>query len=302
VAVAQYAADNAKRGPETAPLSPYLRWLTNWGPALPLIIIGVFTLVVPCALMLRQSFALPDGSGFTLGNWSSLMNSRSARITILNSLLLSFNVATIALLVGGPLTWIISRMTRSWQALNLGLLTVANNFSGIGLAFGYVAALGSYGMITLSLKIVGIDIVPPASSSFWGLTIAYEYGIVPMFVLLTLPSMALIRDEWWEACQCCGASRWQFWRYVGIPVLGPFLGASWILCFTWSMGLYGLPVALLGASRPAYNLITLKMSHSMTGLLLGNQQMPVLAVILMIIAVCALTLYKLMLKRAGKWL
>lgn len=286
----------------SAPANPVRGWLAAWGPALPLIVLGMAVLVVPCAVILRASFARPDGTGFTLDNWAAVLFGKSIHTPILNSLTLACVVATIALLAGAPLAWMLARMGRNWRALNLGLLTVANNFSGIGLAFGYIAALGSYGMITLGLKAIGLETSPPAPASFWGLVIAYEYGIVPMFVLLTLPAMSLIREEWWEACQCCGASRMQFWRHVGLPMLAPFLGAGWLLCFTWAVGLYGLPVALLGSSRPTYPLITIEMSRSMMGSLFGSQKMPVLAVILMIFAVVALGLYRAMLKRGAKWL
>ncbi|WP_170253395.1 ABC transporter permease subunit [Ciceribacter naphthalenivorans] len=251
---------------------------------------------------MRASFAEPAGGGVTLANWISVLGGRSARTAIGNSLALAVVVATIALIVGGPLAWSLARMARGWRALNLGLLTVANNFSGIGLAFGYVAALGSYGMITLGLKALGVGATPPAPTSFWGLVIAYEYGIVPMFVLLTLPAMSLIREEWWEACQCCGAGRLQFWRHVGLPMLAPFLGAGWLLCFTWAVGLYGLPVALLGSSRPTYPLITIDMSRTMMGSLFGSQRMPVLAAVLMILAVGSLWLYRWLLKRGTNWL
>ncbi|MDQ2067757.1 ABC transporter permease subunit [Xinfangfangia sp. CPCC 101601] len=282
--------------------NPFVRWLSDWGPALPIIVISATLLILPCLIMVRRSFAGPEGTGFTLDNWQSVLASASAWRAIGNTVMLAATVATVATLVGGPLCWMLTRMTRGWRTLHMGLLTVANNFSGIGLAFGFMAALGTYGMITLGLRSMGFDFTPPVPSGFVGLVIAYSYGFVPMYVLLTLPAMGLVRQDWWEACQCCGASRPEFWRYVGLPMLLPYLGAGWILTFTSAIGQYALPLALSNSSMPAYPLITLDMSRNMLGSLFGSQRMPVMAVILMIFAIVSLLAYRQLLKRGAKWL
>lgn len=278
------------------------RIVGDWLPALPLILVAGTLLLAPCLVMLRASFADATGSGFTLSNWIGVFGSRSARAAILNSLALGFTVATIALLVGAPLAWILSRMARSGRSLFLGLLNVAANFSGIGIGFAYVAALGTFGLVTLTLRASGLDLTPPPGNSFWALVLAYEYTNVPMFVLLSLPAMSMLREEWWEAAQCCSASRLQFWRHVGWPVLRPFLLSSWLLIFTWSVGMYGTPVALMGESPNALPLITIDMSRTLQGSLFGSQRMPVMAVILMIFAIASLLLYRRIVRRGLQWL
>ena len=119
--------------------------------------------------------------------------------------------------VGSPLAWVVSRMVTAPRAVWLSLLNVAANFGGIGLAFGYIAALGSFGLVTLALQDVGIDWTPPQIGTFASLVLAYEYTNVPLFVLLTLPAMGILRQEWLEAAEVCAASRGQFWRFVGLP-------------------------------------------------------------------------------------
>lgn len=293
----------ASRGPVRAsPWRAVTRWLSDWSLALPIIVVAVLMLLVPCVVMLRQSFADSTGSGFTLSNWIGVFGSKNMRSAMANSLMLGFTVASIAFVVGAPLAWIVSRMTLTNRALHLGILNVATNFSGIGLGFAFVAALGTYGMVTLSLQALGLPLSPPAPNTFWGLVIAYEYSNVPLFVLLTLPAMSLLREEWWEAAQACSASRMQFWRRIGWPVLRPFLLASWLLIFTWSVGMYGVPVALLGTSPTAFRLVTVEMSQSMLGSLFGSQRMPVLAVSLMLLAAVSLTLYRIIVRRGTRWL
>lgn len=285
-----------------APPSRLRRLVVDWLPALPLILVAGTLLLAPCAVMLRASFAGPDGTGFTLANWSGVFDSRSARNAIWNSLTLGFTVATIALLLGTPLAWAISRLARGSRSAFLGLFNVATNFSGIGLGFAFVATLGTYGIVTLAMQAVHPGLAPPSANSFWGLVLAYEYGNVPLFVLFALPAMSLIREEWWEAARCCAASRFQFWRHVGVPVLWPFLLAAWLLIFTWSIGLYGIPVAMIGASPNAMPLITIDMSRTLLGSIFGSQRMPVMAVILMVFAIGSLLIYRIVVRRGLKWL
>lgn len=276
-------------------------WLVDWSLALPLILVAGTMLIVPAFAMVVQSFTTEDGS-FTLLNWTKTFGALSAQRAIQNSLTLAATVATLALIVGTPLSWLVSRMARLNRSVSLGILNVATNFSGIGLGFAYVAALGVYGMVTLGLKALGLDLVPPSQSSFWGLVLAYEYSNVPLFVLLSLPAMGLLRDEWWEAAQTASATRFQFWRYIGWPVLRPFLLADWLLIFTWSVGLYGVPVALEGERPQAFRLITVEMYRSMMGSLFGERRMPVYAVFLMILAMVSLLAYRFIVRKGSAWL
>ncbi len=275
-------------------------WFVDWSLALPLIVVASLLLLAPALAMVVSSLTGDDGA-FTLLNWTKTFKALSAQRAIGNSLTLGATVATVSALVGTPLSWLISRMTRLNRSLHLGLLNVATNFSGIGIGFAYVAALGTYGMVTLALKAVGLD-VAPAQSSFTGLVLAYCYSNVPLFVLLSLPAISLLRDEWWDAAQAASATRPQFWRYIGWPVLRPFILADWLLIFTWSVGMYGVPVSLVGERPSAFRLITVEMYRSLYGSMFGDRRMPVYAVLLMAIAALSLLAYRLIVRRGTRWL
>lgn len=278
-----------------------IRWLVNWLPALPMLVLAYGLLVTPVLALLVQSFQGDDGH-FTLANWVEVLTSRGDRRAILTSLLLGTVSATSALLVGAPIAWWISQLLPRGRSLWLSLLNTATNFSGIGLAFGFVAILGNYGMITLAFRDLGLPLTPPAPNTFWGLALAYSYTNIPLFILLTIPGMAMLRQEWWEAAQTCGATQIRFWRGIGLPILAPFLGAGWLLVFTWSIGLYGIPFALAGngATRKV-SLITLVIGDSLQGSISGQGEAAVLAIVLLLLAVISLLTYRWMLGRAARW-
>jgi putative spermidine/putrescine transport system permease protein len=276
------------------------QWLADWLPALPLLVIAYGMLVAPIVMLLVQSFLRDDGS-FTLANWIEVFASKRDRQAILTSLQLGIVSASTSLFIGSPIAWSIARMATVQRSSWLALLNMATHFSGIGLAFGFIAILGTYGMLTLSLQRFGIAFTPPTPSSFWGLAIVYAYVNIPLFILLTIPGMAILSQEWWEAAQTAGATQWQFWRSIGLPILAPFLGASWILVFTWAIGLYGLPLALGSGATYSTPLITLQIADILTTNISGQGEAAVFAMLLLLLASICLFSYRWMLRRAMRW-
>ncbi|HEY9619370.1 MAG TPA: ABC transporter permease subunit [Crinalium sp.] len=282
-------------------LQSLLQWLKCWLPALPLLILAYGLLVVPLIALMMQSFLDSDGS-FTLDHWRVTFASRMNRQAIVTSLTLSFTSATIALIVGGPVAWLISQMAIAPRSIWLSGFNMATNFSGIGLAFGFVAILGTYGMLTLALRQMGIAFTPPTPGSFWGLAIAYSYLNIPLFVLLTIPGMSSLRHEWWEAAQVSGATRWQFWQQIGVPLLAPFLAAGWMLTFTWSLGLYGLPFALGVGTTPSLSLLSVQLGRGLEASMTGRGEAAVLAIALLLLTGSSLLAYQFLLRRVRRWL
>ncbi|MFB9203533.1 ABC transporter permease [Nonomuraea spiralis] len=281
---------------------PPAKLLAAWGPALPLLLFTLATLVLPALRLLHDTFALPGG-GYGFDHIVKVAGNPVDRQAIGGSLALGLTQATLATALGAPAAWLITRMRLGGRAFWLSLMNVASNFAGIGLAFGFVALIGSTGMLTLVLKgLFGIEDNPfPSLGSFNGMNIVYLYFNIPMFVLLTLPALSVLKDDWQEAAAVCHATRWQFWRYVGLPVLAPFVLAGWLLVFTWTIGVYAVAYAI-GSSPSATKLITLQIGTTLETSVFGLGRAAVLSVLLMILAVGATALYRLSLRRAARWL
>jgi putative spermidine/putrescine transport system permease protein len=277
------------------------RAIADWLPAVPLIVLVTLCLIGPAVVLVIQSFWGPRG--FTLDRWTTVLSSKSNQDAIVTSLSLAACAATISLVVGAPVAWLVSRMLTGRRAFWLGLLNVSANFGGIGLAFAYLATLGAVGMITLFIQGLGIGFQPPRSSSFAALLMAYLFTNIPLFVLLVIPAMGVLRADWWEAAQVAGARRRQFWRRVGLPVLTPFLASGWLLIFTWSIGIYGIAYGLAGQSGgTAVRLITLQIGNALqSDVINGPAKAGVMAVILMAIATASLLAYRSLLRRGLRW-
>jgi putative spermidine/putrescine transport system permease protein len=278
------------------------RGLADWGPALPLLAIVLFCLIVPAVVLVGRSLWTADGLG--LSAWTRVLGGALNQRAIVGSVQLGIICASISVLVGTPVAWLISRMLAGRRAGWLGLLNVAAHFGGVGLAFAYIATLGSFGMVTLAMRSLGIDLHAPDRGTLAALVITYEHANIPLYVLLLVPAMGMLRDEWWEAAQAAGANRRQFWRRIGVPLLLPFIAAGFLLSFTWSIGIFGIAFGLAGqtAAMPV-QLITLQIGNFLADdAIRGPERAAVLATLLMVLAVAALLAYRLLLRRGARWL
>jgi putative spermidine/putrescine transport system permease protein len=150
---------------------------------------------------------------------------------------------------------------------------VASNFSGVPLAFAFLATLGRTGLVTvLLIEIFGLDLYHAGFNllSFWGLTFTYMYFQIPLMVLIMVPAIDGLKREWREASANLGASAWEYWRYIALPILWPpLLGAS-LLLFANAFGAVATAYALTGASL---NLVTLLLYAQIRGDVLHNQNL-----------------------------
>ena len=242
-----------------------------------------------------------DGVGLHV--WGRVLSQPINQRAIITSLQLGLTCAVISTVVGTPIAWLISRMIGGRRAGSLGVLNVSAHFGGIGLAFAFIATLGIFGMVTQMLQGLGLPFIPPARDSFAALVITYEHANIPLYVLLLVPAMGMLRDEWSEAAQTASATRAQFWRRIGLPVLLPFIGAGFVLSFMWTIGIYGIAYALAGQSAAIpIQLITLQIGQALSDdAIRGPERAAVLSLLLIFLALTSLFVYRALLRRGMRW-
>ena len=130
---------------------------------------------------------------------------------------------------------------------------VLAQFGGVMLAFAFLATFGFNGLVTIfCAKTLDVDIL---SDSTWlygmtGLAVVYTYFQIPLMVIVFLPALDGLRQEWYDASASLGGSSWSFWRHVGGPILAPsFLGAV-LLLFANAFSAYATAAALVSQGSP----------------------------------------------------
>jgi ABC-type Fe3+ transport system permease subunit len=86
-------------------------------------------------------------------------------------------------------------------------------------------------------------------------------------ILVISPAIDGLRREWREASANLGASSFQFWRYVGVPVLMPSLLGAMVLLFGNSFSAYATAYGLTGGG---VNLAPLQIGFNLSGNVLDN--------------------------------
>lgn len=129
----------------------------------------------------------------------------------------------------------------------------------------------------------------------------YLYFLTPLMVLVTVPALDGLRPQWREAAQNNGASGWQFWRHVGLPVLAPSLLGGFVLLFGTAFAAHATAAALVGGSVP---LVTLKIADALSGNVLTGQENVALALGLDMIVIAGLVMavYLPLQRRSARWL
>lgn len=277
--------------------------LTDMLALLPFVIFAILFLLLPLSYLFIQAFQAEDGS-FTLANLAGLFEPKIAS-SFWYSIRLSAASALIGAVIGLFMALAIIRgRLPGWIGSTVMTFSgVASNFAGIPLAFAFLATLGRLGLVTLILKSLGINIYVRGGFdllSFWGITLVYLYFQIPLMILIIAPAIHGLRKEWSEAAATLGASNWQFWRYVGIPVLWPNLLGTLSLLFANAFGAIATAYAL---STSAFNIVPILLFAQIRGDVLGDRGLGAALAVGMIV-ICALTniIYLVVRARAERWL
>ncbi|MEU8960263.1 ABC transporter permease subunit [Streptomyces sp. NPDC048491] len=267
-----------------------------WLAALPLLAFVALAFGLPALAMLNGALSV-DGS-YGLGNLSRSVQG-AYWTALLGSVKLAATTAAIAAVLGLLLAQAV--VTSRGRALREAVLTASGvlaNFGGVPLAFAFVATLGNAGVLTTKL---GLADHGWSLYSFWGLALTYLYFLIPLMVLTVAPALDGLRPQWREAAQNSGASAWQYWRHVGIPVLLPTLLGGFVLLFGSAFAAYATAASMVGSSVP---LVTMQIADALSGNVLVGQENVALALSLdmVIVALLVMAVHLPLQRRSARWL
>ena len=176
------------------------------------------------------------------------------------------------------------------------------NTGGVPLAFFFIAAIGNYGLVTLALQKIGIDIYSGSFTlfGFSGLVLVYLYFQIPLMIIVIYPALEGIKNEWREAAANLGASKFSYWRYVGIPILIPPVLGSFFLLFASAFAAYATANVLTQGTIP---LLPLQVGTLVSGDVVADQSNVGYAMgfEMIVIVAIAMTIYTYLDRRATKW-
>jgi putative spermidine/putrescine transport system permease protein len=248
------------------------------------------------------AFTASDGS-LTFDNISQVLTQNEFTSAFLASIRLAVLTAIAGAVVGGLLAWAVVRSNPNglFRQLVIAGAGVLAQFGGVMLAFAFFATFGNKGLITLFVNSAsGVELDTSWLYTLNGLAVIYTYFQVPLMLIVFLPSMDGLRQEWYDASSSLGGSPWAFWRHVGGPILAPsFLGAV-LLLFTNAFSAYATAAAVISQGCV---LVTLEISCKMSSeVVLGQANVgQALALGMIVVVSAAMGTYALIQRRASRW-
>jgi putative spermidine/putrescine transport system permease protein len=282
------------------------RALTYLG-ALPFFLyVGVF-LLLPIGVLAVEAFRSTDQVTF-VESWSTdsivAITQGAYRRAYLGSLQLSLITAVLGAVLGLALAVAVLQTRRNLLLRRLVLTAsgVLANFGGIPLAFAFIATIGNQGVITALLQNeLGLGRGGFSLYSMTGLALVYLYFLIPLMVLTITPALEALRPQWREAADNLGASGWQYWRYVGGPVLAPPVIGATMLLFASAFAAYATARALVGSSLP---LVTLQIANALSSnVTVGSDSLgKALALGMVVLIGVVMAFYAWVQRRTQRWL
>src|ERR1700734_101180 len=298
-------------GTRPSRVTTLLRGSLRWLGVVPFGVYIALGLIAPTIAIAVASFQSSSGgfvqtpSGFTWSNIDTALHG-TYLLGLKTSILLSIATAIVPGIFGLLIAYAIFTAKRG-NLLRQVVITASGvfaNFGGVPLAFLFIATLSTTGIVTGWIKdISGVDIWNHGFTLYnaYGVFFVYMYFQIPLMVLVILPALEGLRPAWREAAQNMGARTWEYWRFVGGPVLLPsFLGCV-LLLFGSALSAYATAEALTNGTIP---LTAIQIGSFLNGNVIAGQENigKALGLGMVVIIAVAMIIYVALQRRASKWL
>ena len=253
--------------------------------------VGIF-LLWPTGIVVVDAFKNPNGA-WAFSNFTELGNP-----LVRGYFIGSFKLCVFSSVVGAVLGAILAYAVASGnpdgvvRRLYLASSGVLGQFGGVTLAFAFLVLIGPVGLLFHASWYFDFP---------WGIGLIYIYFEIPLMVLVFLPAIDGLKVQWREASENLGSSAWQYWRYVGGPLLMPaFLGGT-LLLFAAALSAYATIQAW--ENQVAY-VVPQQISTALSSEVgLSNVNVADLLALGMVITMAiVMTGYALLQRRAARWL
>ena len=200
-------------------------------------------LVWPLAHVVRRAFV--DEGGFSSMYVRDLFVAPDQLEALARTLLVAVSVTALSLVIALPIAWVVARYSFPGKALlGAGLLIplILPPFVG---AVGMKLVFARCGALSTLLMRIGLADGPIdwlGSFPLLGVVIMEALHLFPVLYLNLVASLANIDPSLEEAASNLGASPWNVFRRVTLPLAWPGLFGGIVLVFIWSFTELGTPL------------------------------------------------------------
>ncbi|MCI0344849.1 MAG: ABC transporter permease subunit [Chloroflexi bacterium] len=270
---------------------------------MPFFLFSVAFMFLPGAYLVIGSFRDNETGALTVQHYADLQTG-----IIPGAFLTTIEVSLVTAIAGGVFglllaySVILGGLPRFLRTALMTFSGVASNFAGVPLALAFIFTLGPLGFLTVVLSDFGVNLRETGFrlTSKLGVELVYMYFQFPLMVLIIAPALEGLRREWREAAENMGASAFQYWRHVALPILTPSILGTMILLFGNSFGAQATAFQLTGGTL---NLVPIVIGAQIRGDVLHNPGLGyAMAMGMVAIMGVSIGLYSLLQRRAERYL
>jgi len=210
---------------------------------LPILVFLTGAFVIPIGQLLSLSF---QGKGGALASYQELLSSEVFVAVFLNTLQLALTVTAISVMLGYPTAYLLSCLKGRWLTLALYCILVPFWISVLVRTFSWMLLLERNGPVNMLLMASGLTTSPlKLLFNDFAVYLGMVHVLLPYAVLPIYASMLKVESRLLLASDGLGASAFQTFLRVYLPLTLPGVIAGAIFVFLLALGFYITP-ALLG--------------------------------------------------------
>ena len=230
------------------------------------IIILAFLVVVPLFLMVQETFVvhplerfqIPESKvgDYTLSHWYRFFISDSAYAffyrPLINTLVISFGLSFLALVIGGSLAWLVVRTDIPFKNAISNWAIVPYILPSWTLALAWISLFkndrlgGEQGIF---VALTGVETSDWFAYGLFPITVTLALHYFPFAFLLIGGALRNIDAQLEESAALLGATRFTIIRRIIVPLVLPSIMATFLLTFARGLGTFGTPAFLGGPVR-----------------------------------------------------
>jgi putative spermidine/putrescine transport system permease protein len=269
---------------------PILRRPDGIGGALPALTLITLFFVVPVVALLLRSVTEPVPG---LQNYAILFGDGTYARVFFNTFLVATVVTAVTVIVAFPVAWMLAIMPPALGSIIFGIIILSMWTNLLTRTYAWMVLLQRTGVINRTLMDIGLISEPlPLINNLTGVTIGMVYIMLPFMILPLVGTLRAIDPMTLRAAALCGASPFEAFRRILLPLSLPGIAAGGLMVFVMSLGYFVTPTLLGGTSNMMLAAMIAQMIQSLLNWGLGSAAAFILLLVTM-------ALYALQLRLVG---
>ncbi len=201
-------------------------------------------LIYPLLYVFKEAFWIENK--FNLTYFKLMVTDPNIRALVINSFKIGVMVTLITSIVSLPLAYFLTRFRYPGRDTLRAVILIPMIMPPFVGAIGMQQFFGLYGsvnMLLVNLNLIDItETIDWFRGGFWGVVMLSTLHLYPIMYLNIVAALANVDPSLEEAAENMGASRFQVFRQITLPLMMPGYFAGAILVFIWAFTDLGTPL------------------------------------------------------------